>query len=51
MPCVCTQGVKMAKYLVIAKTLLIEFKVVKIEYVGRNLNAHADTLAGLALIF
>ena len=43
----------MAKYLVIAKTLLIEFRVVKIKQVGRDLNYHAqlDALAGLASVF
>ena len=41
----------MAKYLAIAKTLLMEFKVVKIEQVGRDLNSHADVLGGLASIF
>ena len=40
----------MAKYLVIAKALLIEFKAVKIEQVGRDLNSHANALACLASI-
>ena len=41
----------MAKYLVIAKTLLTKFKAVKIEQVGRDLNSHADALVGLILIY
>ena len=41
----------MDKYLVVAKNLLTEFKVVKIEQVGRDLNSHADTLASLASFF
>ena len=41
----------MAKYLAIAKTFLTEFNAVKIKYVGRNLNSHADALVGLALVF
>ena len=41
------QGAKMAKYL----NLLTEFGAVKIEQVRRDLNSHADTLAGLASIF
>ena len=41
----------MAKYFAIPKTLLIEFKEVKIEQVGRDLNAHADALTRLALVF
>ena len=39
----------MAKYLAIAKALLTEFKVVKIEQVGRDLNSYAN--ARLASIF
>ena len=35
----------------VAKNLLIEFKAVKIEQVGRELNSHADALAGLASVF
>ena len=45
------QGAKMAKYLAVAKNFLIEFKAVKIEQVGRDMNLYADTLTGLALIF
>ena len=41
----------MAKYLAIAKALLIEFKAVKIEQVGRDLNFHTDALVGLASVF
>ena len=41
----------MAKYLTMAKNLLIEFRAVKIEQVGRDLNSHADALVGLASIF
>ena len=41
----------MTKYLAIAKALLIEFKAVKVEQVGRDLNSHANALAGLASIF
>ncbi|GFY99152.1 chitin elicitor receptor kinase 1 [Actinidia rufa] len=33
------------------KTLLTEFKAVQIEQVGRDLNSHADALAGLASTF
>ena len=40
----------MAKYLAIAKNL-IEFKEIKIEQVGRDLNSHADALVDLASIF
>ena len=36
----------MAKYLAIAKSLLIKFK-----QVGRDLNSHVDTLVGLTLVF
>ncbi|GFZ04843.1 hypothetical protein Acr_17g0004150 [Actinidia rufa] len=45
------RGVKMAKYLAVAKNLLTKFKAVKIEQVEWDLNSHADTLAGLALVF
>ena len=41
----------MAKCLAIAKTFLIEFTVIKIEQVGRNLNSHADALACLVSVF
>ena len=41
----------MAKYLAIAKTFLTEFKAVKIEQVGRDLNSYADALATLASFF
>ncbi|GFS40881.1 hypothetical protein Acr_00g0071010 [Actinidia rufa] len=46
-----TRGVKMARYLAVAKNLLIEFKAVKIEQVGRDQNSHADALVSLASIF
>ncbi|GFZ19787.1 hypothetical protein Acr_28g0004920 [Actinidia rufa] len=45
------RGVKMAKYLQVAKNLLSEFRTVKIEQVGREFNAHADALASLASVF
>ena len=41
----------MAKYLAIMKALLTEFKMIKIEQVGRDLNLHADTLAGFTSVF
>ena len=41
----------MAKYLAVAKNILTQFKVVKIEQVWRDLNSHANALKGLALIF
>ena len=41
----------MVKYLAITKTLLTEFKLVQIEQVGKDLNSHADALAGLASVF
>ena len=41
----------MAKYFAITKNLLTEFKAVKIEQVGRDLNSHADVLVGMASIF
>ena len=34
-----------------AKNLLIEFKSVKIEQVGKDFNSHADALARLSLVF
>ncbi|GFS36781.1 hypothetical protein Acr_00g0048000 [Actinidia rufa] len=46
-----TRGAKMAKYLAIAKTLLTEFRAVRIQQVGRDLSADADALAGLTLVF
>ncbi|XP_057488501.1 uncharacterized protein LOC130774471 [Actinidia eriantha] len=45
------RGVKMAKYLQVAKNLLSEFRIVRIEQVGREFNAHADALASLASAF
>ena len=45
------RGAKMAKYLAVTKNLLTEFKVVKIEQLRRDLNSHADALAGLTSIF
>ncbi|GFY96809.1 hypothetical protein Acr_11g0011150 [Actinidia rufa] len=39
------RGHKMAKYLVVAKSLLTGLKAIKIEQVGRDLNSHADALA------
>ena len=41
----------MAKNLVVANNLLTEFRVVKIEQMGRDLNSHANALAGLASVF
>ena len=41
----------MEKYLRMAKSLISEFKAVKIEEVRRELNAHADSLAALASVF
>ena len=41
----------MAKYLIIEKSLLTEFKVIKIEQVLRDLNSHVDILASLTSIF
>ena len=41
----------MAKYLEISMTFLIKFRVAQIEQVRRDLNSHADALAGLALVF
>ena len=41
----------MAKYLIVVKNLLIEFRAIKIEKVGRDLNSHEDALAGLASVF
>ena len=45
------QRAKMVKYLAIVKAFLTEFKVIKIEQVGRDLNSHRDALASLASIF
>ncbi|GFS37725.1 hypothetical protein Acr_00g0053660 [Actinidia rufa] len=45
------RGVKMARYLKVAKNLLSEFQAVKIEQVGREFNAHADALASLTSTF
>ncbi|XP_057465149.1 uncharacterized protein LOC130754889 [Actinidia eriantha] len=45
------RGIKMAKYLRMAKGLINEFRTFKIEQVGRELNAHADSLAALAVVF
>ncbi|GFZ15662.1 hypothetical protein Acr_25g0000710 [Actinidia rufa] len=42
------RGVKMEKYLKVARNLLSEFRAVKIEQVGREFNTHADALASLA---
>ena len=41
----------MTKYLVVAKNLFTKFSAVKIEQVERDLNSHADVLAGLVLVF
>ena len=35
----------------IAKTLVTEFRAVKIEQVGRDLNSYVNALADLALVF
>ena len=43
-------GAKMAKYLVVAKNLLTEFRIVKIEQVRKVLHSHADTPVGLATV-
>ncbi|GFZ05322.1 hypothetical protein Acr_17g0008940 [Actinidia rufa] len=45
------RGHKMAKYLIVAKSLFTEFRAVNIEQVGRDLNSHVDALANLASIF
>ena len=45
------RGAKVAKYFVVAKNLLIGFKVVKIKQVGKDINSHADALEGYALVF
>ncbi|XP_057465748.1 uncharacterized protein LOC130755372 [Actinidia eriantha] len=45
------RGIKMEKYLRMAKSLISEFRTVKIDQVGRELNAHADSLAALATVF
>ena len=42
---------KMAKYLAMAKTLLVQFWAIKINQVGRDLNSHVDALTDLALAF
>uniref|UniRef100_A0A2N9GIN6 Uncharacterized protein n=1 Tax=Fagus sylvatica TaxID=28930 RepID=A0A2N9GIN6_FAGSY len=39
---------KMKIYLAEAKKLLEKFKLVQVEHIGRDLNGHADALAGLA---
>ena len=41
----------MAKYLAVVKPLLKGFRAVKVEQVGKVLNSHINTLAGLTLIF
>ena len=41
----------MTKYLAITKTLITEFKEVKIEQVGRDLNSHVGALVGLTSVF
>ena len=41
----------MAKYLAMAKCLLVEFRTIKTEQVARDLNSHANALAGLASVF
>ena len=41
----------MAKYLEMAKPLITEFRAVKIEQLGRDLNSHTDALARLASVF
>ena len=38
------------KYLVVTTNLLTGFKSIKIYQMGRDLNSHADALAGLALV-
>ncbi|XP_057484915.1 uncharacterized protein LOC130771317 [Actinidia eriantha] len=45
------RGIKMAKYLRMAKGLINEFRTFKIEQVRRELNAHADSLVALAPVF
>uniref|UniRef100_A0A2N9GA65 Uncharacterized protein n=1 Tax=Fagus sylvatica TaxID=28930 RepID=A0A2N9GA65_FAGSY len=40
---------KMKIYLVEAKKLLAKFKHVQMEHIGRDLNGHADALAGLGI--
>ena len=39
------------KYLAITKTLIVEFRIVKIKQVERYLNSHVDPLAGLESVF
>ena len=41
----------MVKYLAVAKKLLIKLRAIKIELVGKDINSHADALAGLVSIF
>ncbi|XP_057488824.1 uncharacterized protein LOC130774783 [Actinidia eriantha] len=43
-------GIKMAKYLKMVKSLISGFRAVKIEQIGRELNAHADALVALASV-
>ena len=45
------RGTKMAKYLAVAKNLLTEFKAIKIEKVGMDLNSDVEALERLALAF
>ena len=45
------RGAKMAKCLAVTNNLLTEFRAIKIEQVGRDLNSYVDVLAGLALFF
>ncbi|GFS41482.1 hypothetical protein Acr_00g0074590 [Actinidia rufa] len=42
------RGIKMTKYLKMAKILISKFRAVKIEWVRRELNAHVDALTALA---
>ncbi|GFY90940.1 hypothetical protein Acr_07g0011360 [Actinidia rufa] len=44
-------GIKIVKYLRMAKSLISEFRAVNIEQVGRKLDAHADALVALASVF
>ena len=44
-------GAKMANYLAIMKILLSEFKAVKIEQVGKDLNSHSYASTSLTSIF
>ena len=41
----------MAKYLAIAKTLINEFKAIKIEQIGRDLCSHVNAIVDLASVF